>query len=248
MIYRELSTPEYEDLKSRILYEDNHMLIVNKKTGDEPISEAYKAFIAQRDAKPGQVFVGVPHRLDRPVSGIVILAKTSKALERLTAMFRDGSIHKTYWALSCAEPSPAEGELTDWMVRNEKQNKSYICKVSGNDSTGPVAEDCSGQDWGKAPRPDAKLARLRYRLAGHSQRYFLIEVQLLTGRHHQIRCQLANIGCVIKGDLKYGAPRSNADGGICLHSRSVSFIHPVKKTEVVVTAPVPVSWPDIEMS
>ena len=259
MIYRELSTPEYEDLKSRILYEDNHILIVNKKcgeivqgdkTGDEPISEAYKAFIAQRDAKPGQVFVGVPHRLDRPVSGIVILAKTSKALERLTAMFRDGSIHKTYWALSCAEPSPAEGELTDWMVRNEKQNKSYICKckVSGNDSTGPVAEDCSGQDWGKAPRPDAKLARLRYRLAGHSQRYFLIEVQLLTGRHHQIRCQLANIGCVIKGDLKYGAPRSNADGGICLHSRSVSFIHPVKKTEVVVTAPVPVSWPDIEMS
>ena len=257
MIYRELSTPEYEDLKSRILYEDNHILIVNKKcgeivqgdkTGDEPISEAYKAFIAQRDSKPGQVFVGVPHRLDRPVSGIVILAKTSKALERLTAMFRDGSIHKTYWALSCAEPSPAEGELTDWMVRNEKQNKSYICKVSGNDNTDPVAEDCSGQDWGKAPRPDAKLARLRYRLAGHSQRYFLIEVQLLTGRHHQIRCQLANIGCVIKGDLKYGAPRSNADGGICLHSRSVSFIHPVKKTEVVVTAPVPVSWPDIEMS
>ena len=257
MIYRELSMPEYEDLKSRILYEDNHILIVNKKcgeivqgdkTGDEPISEAYKAFIAQRDAKPGQVFVGVPHRLDRPVSGIVILAKTSKALERLTAMFRDGSIHKTYWALSCAEPSPAEGELTNWMVRNEKQNKSYICKVSGNDSIGPVTEDCSRQDWGKAPRPDAKLARLRYRLAGHSQRYFLIEVQLLTGRHHQIRCQLANIGCVIKGDLKYGAPRSNADGGICLHSRSVSFIHPVKKTEVVVTAPVPVSWPDIEMS
>ncbi len=234
MIYRELNDSEYEDLKSRILYEDNHILIVNKKcgeivqgdkTGDEPISEAYKAFIAQRDAKPGQVFVGVPHRLDRPVSGIVILAKTSKALERLTAMFRDGSIHKTYWALSCAEPHPTEGELTDWMVRNEKQNKSYICKE----------------------RPDAKLARLRYRLAGRSQRYFLIEVQLLTGRHHQIRCQLANIGCVIKGDLKYGAPRSNADGGICLHSRSVRFIHPIKKTEVVVTAPVPVSWPPAEI-
>ena len=150
--------------------------------------------------------------------------------------------------LASSERHEPEGELTDWMVRNEKQNKSYICKVSGNDSTGPVAEDYSGPDWGKAPRPDAKLARLRYRLAGHSQRYFLIEVQLLTGRHHQIRCQLANIGCVIKGDLKYGAPRSNADGGICLHSRSVSFIHPVKKTEVVVTAPVPVSWPDIEMS
>ncbi len=256
MIYRELNDSEYEDLKSRILYEDNHLLIVNKKcgeivqgdkTGDEPVSEAYKAFIAQRDAKPGQVFVGVPHRLDRPVSGIVILAKTSKALERLTAMFRDGSIHKTYWALSCAAPQPEEGELVDWMVRNEKQNKSYICKVQGRESIRPVAEDATLPDFGKAPRADAKLARLRYRLAGRTQRYFLIEVRLLTGRHHQIRCQLSNIGCPIKGDLKYGAPRSNADGGICLHSRSVRFIHPIKKTEVVVTAPVPVSWPSLEI-
>ncbi len=247
MIYRRLDDAEYEDLKSRILYEDNHILIVNKrcgeiiqgdKTGDEPLSEAYKAFIAQRDAKPGQVFVGVPHRLDRPVSGIVILAKTSKALERLTAMFRDGSIHKTYWALSCAAPQPEEGELTDWMVRNEKQNKSYICKSPDADRNRP-------SDGGKAPRPDAKLAKLRYRLAGSTQRYFLIEVRLLTGRHHQIRCQLANIGCVIKGDLKYGAPRSNADGGICLHSRSVNFIHPVKKTEITITAPPPASWPEL---
>ncbi len=276
MIYRQLSNTEYEDLKSRILYEDNHILIVNKKcgeivqgdkTGDEPVSEAYKAFIAQRDSKPGQVFVGVPHRLDRPVSGIVILAKTSKALERLTAMFRDGSIHKTYWALCCAAPQAEEGELVGWMVRNEKQNKSYICgkaavKATANasdcvaghseeDATADGRKDATADGKKDAssmtpPRPDAKLARLRYRLAGHSQRYFLIEVELLTGRHHQIRCQLSDLGCVIKGDLKYGAPRSNPDGGICLHSRSVSFIHPVKKTEVVVTAPVPASWPAVE--
>ena len=250
MAYRKLGDVEYGDLKSRILYEDNHLLIVNKKsgeivqgdkTGDEPVSEAYKAFIAQRDAKPGQVFIGVPHRLDRPVSGIVILAKTSKALERLTAMFRNGEIHKIYWALSCAEPSTAEGELVDWMVRNEKQNKSYICRTAETAGSGKEA------DSGKAPRPDAKLARLRYRLAGKTQRYWLIEVQLLTGRHHQIRCQLANMGCVIKGDLKYGAPRSNADGGICLHSRKVTFVHPVKKEEITVTAPLPASWPEIQL-
>ena len=252
MIYRKLEDAEYEDLKARILYEDNHLLIVNKKsgeivqgdkTGDEPISEAYKAFIAQRDAKPGQVFVGVPHRLDRPVSGIVILAKTSKALERLTAMFRDGDIHKTYWALTCAAPAAPEGELVDWMVRNEKQNKSYIYKVSERRLSAGDREALPEN----APRKDAKLARLRYRLAGKTQRYFLIEVQLLTGRHHQIRCQLANMGCIIKGDLKYGAPRSNADGGICLHSRKVTFIHPVKKEEITVTAPVPASWPEIQL-
>ncbi len=274
MLYRTLDSAEYGELESRILYEDNHILIVNKKcgeivqgdkTGDEPLGEAFKAFIAQRDAKPGQVFIGVPHRLDRPVSGIVILAKTSKALERLTAMFRDGSIHKTYWALSYAAPQPEEGELIDWMVRNEKQNKSYICKapsigresspesgIPGSETSDGAGGGLSGdgdsaeRNCGKAPRPDAKLARLRYRLAGHTQRYFLIEVQLLTGRHHQIRCQLSNIGCAIRGDLKYGAPRSNADGGICLHSRKVSFIHPVKKTEISVTAPVPSSWPEIQ--
>ena len=263
MIYRQLPDAEYEDLKERILYEDNHILIVNKKageivqgdkTGDETLGDRYKAFIAQRDSKPGQVFIGIPHRLDRPVSGIVLLAKTSKALERLTAMFRDGSIHKTYWALCCSSPAKPEGELVGWMVRNEKQNKSYICKgaVPATPSEGDEAS-ANGLKSKTAPgltppRPDAKLARLRYRLAGHSERYFLVEVELLTGRHHQIRCQLANEGCQIKGDLKYGAPRSNPDGGICLHSRKVSFIHPVKKERVEVTAPIPSSWPEITIA
>ena len=232
MFYRQLSKEEYSDLESRILYEDNHILIFNKisgeivqgdKTGDEPLSETLKAFIANRDAKPGQVFMGVPHRLDRPVSGIVVFAKTSKALERLAAMFRDGNVHKTYWALCCNAPAVPEGELQDWMVRNEKQNKSYITRE----------------------RPDAKLARLRYRLVGHSDRYHLLEVQLLTGRHHQIRCQLSHLGCVIKGDLKYGAPRSNPDAGICLHSYKVEFVHPVKKEPLCIIAPLPRSWKGI---
>lgn len=229
MVYRELSASEYSDLAGRILYEDNHILIVNKKsgeitqgdkTGDECLAETYKAFIAARDSKPGQVFLGIPHRLDRPVSGICILAKTSKALERLAEMFRNGEVHKTYWALCCGKPSPEEGLLEDWMTRNEKQNKSYVT----------------------ARKEGAKLARLTYRYLSSTDRYHLVEVGLLTGRHHQIRCQLSHIGCVIKGDLKYGAPRSNPDGGICLHSHEVHFIHPVKKTEISVTAPVPASW------
>ena len=237
MEYRELSEEEYRDLESRILYEDNHILIVGKKvgeitqgdkTGDECLAETCKAFIARRDGKPGKVFMGIPHRLDRPVSGICILAKTSKALERLTGMFRDGEVHKTYWALCCDAPREKEGLLEDWMTRNEKQNKSYIIKeIAG--STVP-------------PRKDAKLARLKYRHIADTDRYHLIEVELLTGRHHQIRCQLANMGCVIKGDLKYGAPRSNPDGGICLHARNVRFIHPVKKTEMDITCPVPQTW------
>lgn len=230
MEYRELTAEEYQDLESRILYEDNHLMVVNKKvgeitqgdkTGDECLAEAYKAFIAQRDSKPGKVFMGIPHRLDRPVSGICILAKTSKALERLTAMFRDGEVHKTYWALCCAKPEHAEGHLEDWMTRNEKQNKSYVAD---------------------SKREGAKLAKLNYRYLMSTERYHLIEVELLTGRHHQIRCQLSHLGCIIKGDLKYGAPRSNPDGGICLHSRKVSFLHPVKKTEMEVLAPVPHNW------
>lgn len=231
-MYRELSDQEFRDLESRILFEDNHILIVNKKvgeivqgdkTGDECLAETYKAFIARRDSKPGQVFMGIPHRLDRPVSGITILAKTSKALERLSQMFRDGEVHKTYWALCCAAPSERSGELEDWLVRNEKLNKSFVAKAAGRNR-------------------EARLARLRYKYLGATERYHMLEVELMTGRHHQIRCQLAAMGCVIKGDLKYGAPRSNPDGGICLHSRNVKFVHPVKKTDVDVTAPLPQSW------
>ncbi len=228
--YRNLQPGERKDLEARILYEDNHILVVNKavgeivqgdKTRDETLTDKYKAFIAARDSKPGKVFLGVPHRLDRPVSGAVILAKTSKALERLAAMFRDGSVHKTYWALCCEAPPSEETELCDWLSRNERLNKSFVTKEGA---------------------PGAKPARLKYRLLGATGRYFLLEVDLLTGRHHQIRCQLAHEGCHIKGDLKYGAPRSNPDGGICLHARRISFIHPVKKTPLDLTAPVPPSW------
>ena len=232
MIYRQLSPEEYADLASRILYEDNHLLVVNKKVGeivqgdktsDEPLTETYKAFIAQRDSKPGQVFMGLPHRLDRPVSGIVVLAKTSKALERLNAMFRDGDVKKVYWALVCHEPAQKEKLLEGMLWRNEKQNKSYICRPG-------------------AARKDAKLARLNYRQIAKTDRYWLVEVELLTGRHHQIRCQLSHLGCPIKGDLKYGAPRSNPDGGISLHARSITFVHPVRKESMTVEAPVPASW------
>ena len=232
MIYRELSAGEFNDLASRILYEDNHLLVVDKKVGeivqgdktsDEPLTETYKAFTAQRDSKPGQVFMGLPHRLDRPVSGIVVLAKTSKALERLNAMFRDSDVHKYYWALVCAEPKPAEGHLEDMMWRNEKQNKSYICRPG-------------------SARKDAKLAKLNYKQIGKTDRYWLVEVELLTGRHHQIRCQLSNLGCPIKGDLKYGSPRSNPDGGISLHARRITFTHPVRKEEMTIEAPVPSAW------
>ena len=232
MVYRQVGDNEFRDIESRILYEDNHILILNKrpgeivqgdKTGDEPLSETLKAFIAQRDGKPGNVFMGVPHRLDRPVGGVVLFAKTSKALERLSDMLRKGELHKTYWALCCAAPVPPEGQLCDRLVRNEKQNKSYVTK---------------GQD--------GKEARLNYRLIQSTERYYLLEVELLTGRHHQIRCQLAHLGCPIKGDLKYGAPRSNPDGSISLLARHIQFIHPVKKTEVDVTAPVPESWKGVE--
>ena len=194
MEYRRLAAEEFGDLSSRILYEDNHILIFNKrageivqgdKTGDECLAETLKAFIAHRDGKPGKVFLGIPHRLDRPVSGIVVFAKTSKALSRLSEMFRTGDIHKTYWALCCQAPQKDAGELTGWIFRNEKMNKSFLVK-----------EGTEG----------AKQARLLYKFLGRTERYSLIEVQLLTGRHHQIRCQLAGMGCVIKGDLKYGAP------------------------------------------
>lgn len=236
MEYRTLSKEEFNELESRILYEDNHILAVNKKvgeivqgdkTGDECLADTYKAFIAQRDGKPGKVFMGIPHRLDRPVSGICLLAKTSKALERLTEMFRDSEVHKTYWALCCNTPREKEALLENWLTRNEKQNKSYVIP---------------------SEKKGAKLAKLRYRHIADTQRYHLLEVELLTGRHHQIRCQLSNIGCPIKGDLKYGAPRSNPDGGICLHAHEVSFVHPVKKTGLNIVCPPPESWKGINAS
>ena len=229
-IYRQIAEQEYADLAGRILYEDNHLLIFNKKTGeivqgdktgDEPLSETLKAFIAQRDGKPGQVFMGVPHRLDRPVSGVCVFAKTSKALERLNEMLRNGDIHKTYWALTANKPPKDSDTLTDNLVRNEAQNKSYVAK-------------------------NGKEAKLKYTLIQTTDRYFLLEIELYTGRHHQIRCQLSHMGCPIKGDLKYGAKRSNPDGGISLMARRIQFIHPVKKTEVDVTAPVPDSWKGIQ--
>ena len=210
-----------------VVYEDNHIIIVNKtaseivqgdKTGDTPLSETVKQYLKEKYAKPGNVFIGVTHRLDRPVSGLVVFAKTSKALTRLNEMFRGSEVQKTYWAVVKNRPSQVEGELVHYLVRNEKQNKSY-------------AYD--------AERPGSKKAVLHYRLIGRSQNYFLLEVDLKTGRHHQIRCQLAKIGCPIKGDLKYGAPRSNPDGSISLHARRICFIHPVSKKEICVEAPLP---------
>lgn len=230
--YRTIPSAEFKEMESRILYEDNHLLIINKncgeivqgdKTGDEPITEKYKAFIAQRDNKPGKVFLGIPHRLDRPVSGIVILAKTSKALSRMSELFRKGEVDKIYWALCENAPKEPEGHLKNYLVKNEKMNKSFVAKNGKN-------------------TPKAKFAELEYKYIDKTERYHLIEVRLLTGRHHQIRCQLANIGCIIKGDLKYGARRSNRDGGICLHSVKAEFIHPVKKEPISVNTPIPTTW------
>ncbi len=210
-----------------VLYEDNHIIIVNKtvseivqgdKTGDKPLSEIVKEWIKEKYNKPGNVFCGVTHRLDRPVSGIVIFAKTSKALPRLNKMFQDKEIKKTYWAIVKNAPKDSEGTLTNFLVRNEKQNKSYAYDTE---------------------KPDSKKAILHYKLIGQSDKYNLLEIDLETGRHHQIRCQLAKMGCIIKGDLKYGADRSNPDGGISLHARKISFIHPVSKELIEVTAPVP---------
>ena len=210
-----------------VLYEDNHLIIVNKsvseivqgdKTGDTPLCDTLKAWLKEKYAKPGNVFVGVPHRLDRPVSGAVVFAKTSKALARLNEMFRNGEVHKTYWAVVQQPPEREAAEITHYLVRNEKLNKS-------------VAYD--------SPRTGAKEAVLAYRTLCRSDNYTLLEVELKTGRHHQIRCQLAHIGAPIKGDLKYGARRSNPDGGISLHARQVSFIHPVSRQPIEVVAPVP---------
>lgn len=211
----------------KVVYEDNHIIIVNKcsgeivqgdKTGDKPLSDTVKEYIKQKYNKPGNVFLGVVHRLDRPVSGLVVFAKTSKALSRLNDMFRTGDVHKTYWAVVKRRDIATEGTLTDWLTRNERQNKSYAHEREV---------------------PGAKKAVLKYKVRAVADNYMLIEVTLLTGRHHQIRCQLSHMGCPIKGDLKYGAPRSNPDGSISLLSRRVEFVHPVSKENIVAYADVP---------
>lgn len=211
----------------KVVYEDNHIIIVDKcsgeivqgdKTGDKPLSDTVKEYIKQKYNKPGNVFLGVVHRLDRPVSGLVVFAKTSKALSRLNDMFRTGDVHKTYWAIVKRRDIATEGTLTDWLTRNERQNKSY---AHGHEV------------------PGAKKAVLKYKVRAVADNYMLIEVTLLTGRHHQIRCQLSHMGCPIKGDLKYGAPRSNPDGSISLLSRRVEFVHPVSKENIVAYADVP---------
>lgn len=211
----------------QVVYEDNHIIIVSKssgeivqgdKTGDEPLSEIVKRYIKEKYHKPGNVFLGVVHRLDRPVSGLVVFAKTSKALGRLNSMFRNGEVRKTYWAIVKNMPKETEATLTHWIVRNEKQNKSYAYDHEVKNS---------------------KKAILKYKVIGHTDYYTLLEVNLMTGRHHQIRCQLAKMGCHIKGDLKYGAARSNADGSISLLSHRVEFVHPVSKESIVVVAPLP---------
>ena len=210
-----------------VVYEDNHIIIVNKqsgeivqgdKTGDTPLSDIVKQYIKEKYNKPGNVFLGVVHRLDRPVSGLVVFAKTSKALSRLNEMFRTGDVHKTYWAIVKKNDIAPEATLTDWLTRNERQNKSYAHNREV---------------------PGAKKAVLSYKVRSMSDNYMLLEVRLMTGRHHQIRCQLAHMGCPIKGDLKYGSPRSNPDGSISLMSRQVEFVHPVSKETIAVEAPVP---------
>lgn len=213
-------------IADQILYEDNHLLAINKlpgqitqgdKTGDPCLADLVKAYLKERDNKPGQVYCGVIHRLDRPVSGVVLLAKTSKALSRMVEKVRTRDFEKHYWAVVKNAPPQPAGALENWLVKNEERNKSYV--------------------FGAA-RPNAKLARLEYKeVAVSASGYHLLDINLHTGRHHQIRCQLANIGCPIKGDLKYGAERSNPDGSISLHAYSVTFEHPVKHEMVTITAP-----------
>ena len=213
--------------EERILYEDNHLIIVNKlcgelvqgdRTGDETLADTVKQYLKRAYNKEGNVYLGIPHRLDRPTSGIVVLAKTEKALVRLNELFRGSSVKKIYWAVVDNLPSQLEGTLIHHMVRNTTQNKSIANPIE---------------------RKGSKVAKLDYKVISSSKNYHLLEIELHTGRHHQIRAQLAAIGLHIKGDLKYGAPRSNPDGGICLHARSISFVHPVKKEEIFLVADPP---------
>lgn len=211
----------------QILYEDNHVIVINKrasdivqgdKTGDETLPDKIKSYLKEKYQKPGNVFCGVVHRLDRPTSGVVIFARTSKALVRLNAQFRDKETNKTYWAIVETKPEIPSGTLVHYLKKNEQQNKSYASDKE---------------------TPGSKKAVLHYKFLGSSDRYHLLEIALETGRHHQIRCQLSSIGCMIKGDIKYGAKRPNQDGSISLHARSLEFIHPITKETITITAPVP---------
>jgi 23S rRNA pseudouridine1911/1915/1917 synthase len=214
-------------ISSRILYSDNHLLVVNKlpseivqgdKTGDTPLSEIVKAYIKDTFKKPGNVFTGVIHRIDRPTSGAVVFARTSKALSRMNELVKEHGMKKTYWAIVKNKPEEHQGHLTHHLVRNNKKNKSFAYNK---------------------PSADSKEAVLSYKTIGKSDNYYLLEIDLKTGRHHQIRAQLSVIGCPIKGDLKYGYPRSNKDGSISLHARSVEFTHPVKQEKISIVAPPP---------
>jgi 23S rRNA pseudouridine1911/1915/1917 synthase len=222
-------------ISERVLHEDNHVIVINKlaseivqgdKTGDQTMPDEIKAYLKEKYQKPGNVFCGVVHRLDRPTSGALVFARTSKALERLNAQFRDKETNKIYWAIVETAPEKPNGRLVHYLKKNEAQNKSY-----------PVNASVSG----------SKEAILSYRMLASGDRYHLLEITLETGRHHQIRVQLSSIGCIIKGDVKYGAKRSNPDGSICLHARYLKFTHPTSKEEISVVAPVPTDrlWQEI---
>ena len=221
-------TSQHSNLSNlQVLYEDNHLIAINKrpgdivqgdKTGDQPLSEIVKKYLQKKYDKPGNVYLGLPHRLDRPTSGIVVFAKTSKALPRLNKLFSEKKAKKTYWAVVKNSPPQEQDTLIHWLKRNPRQNKSYAHKNEV---------------------PESKKAVLEYRMIKKLDHYFLLEIDLKTGRHHQIRAQLAAISCPIKGDLKYGADRSNHDGSIHLHARQLSFIHPVKKEPLEITAVPP---------
>ncbi len=210
-----------------VVYEDNHIIIVNKaageivqgdRTGDEPLVETLKKWIKVKYNKPGNVFCGVTHRIDRPTMGLVVFARTSKGLSRMNELFRRGEVHKTYWAIVKNRPPRDEDTLTSYLTPVEQGNRTYVSAT---------------------PRPGAQKAVLRYRVIGNSERYYLLEVNLMTGRKHQIRAQLASIGCPVRGDLKYGYPRSNPEGGISLQSHRIEFEHPVSHKQIDVTAPTP---------
>ena len=210
----------------QVLFEDNHIIAINKrcgdivqgdKTGDKPLSEIVKAFLKTKYSKPGNVYLGIPHRLDRPTSGVVMFAKTSKSLLRLNKIFKDGKVQKYYWAVTKNNPEKQEDTLIHWLRKNEKTNKSTYFKKE---------------------TVKAKKAVLHYRVLKKLERYFIIEIELVTGRHHQIRCQLSAIGCPVRGDLKYGYDRSNNDGGIDLHAKKIIFEHPINGKKIIIDAPV----------